>query len=483
MVLLQEQLEKSQLELSFREARPETCSKEVQTEQHFDSFFRDLTVTPEENGELKDVMLKEAVEICEHLTGENHQLKGQVLQLKEDLQSMTELYAFVKDEKMVHDETVDSLSKENSALKDQLRDLSSLSSGINNSNYAADVDTLKAEIVELKSKLANATGKADLDNMEAMLVESQKKNSVLELELVIAKEKIDSVNSTLKESQKNVDRLKAELDMEQCAIRTSREKSNQIIKDLQAELTNALFGNEKVTLEHSGQAKQEFVSTSVQTDAESKADSDDFEPLSKSQMQALGIEEDSDLVTESMSTDEAVRVEKQLDRQLQGLDYGSVKDENETLKSTKTVLETKLAELNIELRIKNDALVKEVEEKTNLRIQINELETQKSEAETDCENLAKTCSKLSMELSEANSKIETLEELIGTLKEKTEIIFHHFPRLSLVYSFCLVTPADNVLNQILTADTNFYIAIHDKRVLSGYSVHTFVYCMLVHTYF
>ena len=137
--------------------------------------------------------------------------------------------------------------------------------------------------------------------------------------------------------------------MEQSAIRTSREKSNQIIKDLQAELTNALFGNEKVTLEHSGQAKQEFVSTSVQTDAESKADSDDFEPLSKSQMQALGIEEDSDLVTESMSTDEAVRVEKQLDRQLQGLDYGSVKDENETLKSTKTVLETKLAELNIEL--------------------------------------------------------------------------------------------------------------------------------------
>ena len=425
LVTLQEQLERSQLELSIREARPDTSDKEIQTEQQCDSFFRDLTVTPEDL-ELKQGMI-EALEIAEQQKRENQELTSQIAKLKEDLQSMTELYrqteetlAFVQNEKMIHNDTVDSLSKENSALKDQLRDLSSLSSGINNSNYAADVDTLKAEIAELKTKLANATGKADLENMEVMLVESNKKVSVLELQVGIAKEETDAVKKSLEESRKNSERLEAELAWEQTAHKTSKEKLNQMIKDLQTELTNALFGNQKVNLEHSGPTKQELVSTSVQTDTESKADSDDFEPLSKSQMQALGIEEDSDLCTESLSTDEAVKVEKMLDRQAQELDYGTVKDENESLKSTKKVLETKLAERNIELRIKNDELVKEVEEKTNLRIRINELETQKSEIETDCKNLAITGSKLSMELSEANSKIECLEEQVHALKEKTE---------------------------------------------------------------
>ena len=50
-------------------------------------------------------------------------------------------------------------------------------------------------------------------------------------------------------------------------------------------------------------------------------------------------------------------------------------------------------------------------------------------------------------------------------------------------SFPLVTPVVNPLKQISTADTNVHIASYDKRVLSGYSVHTFVYCMLVGTYF
>ena len=52
-----------------------------------------------------------------------------------------------------------------------------------------------------------------------------------------------------------------------------------------------------------------------------------------------------------------------------------------------------------------------------------------------------------------------------------------------IMQFPLVTPVVNHLKQISTADTNVHIASYDKRVLSGYSVHTFVYCMLVGTYF
>ena len=72
--------------------------------------------------------------------------KCSILLFKAKYEEAEETLAFLNAEKQCNNDVVDDLNRENSSLKDQLKDLSSLSSGINNSSRmsAENVNSLKA---------------------------------------------------------------------------------------------------------------------------------------------------------------------------------------------------------------------------------------------------------------------------------------------------------------------------------------------------
>ena len=278
---LQQLLDQSNLEKTMlQEAKPETAENYAQTDKFEDSFFRNITMTPEgvTYEELQNLM-HEAVELADQSHKAKDKLQKEFNELKAKYEEAEETLAFLNAEKQCNNDVVDDLNRENSSLKDQLKDLSSLSSGINNSSRmsAEFVKSLEKQTTELKEEIRVSHSQ----NLEEMLLSSQKSESVLKLKLDIVQDELKQSQEKLDEVNSKVDQITQSLTNERKNHKKSTEEWKQINADLQAELIRALYGkSEAGKLEHSESKK----------------------PLSKSEMEELGIEDDSDYQVKNNET-------------------------------------------------------------------------------------------------------------------------------------------------------------------------------------
>ena len=283
---VQQLLNQSNLEKSLLEtAKVPMMEIAVQTEAlEVDSFFRDLTLTNQPVRADLETLLNEATTLAETFKKERDAFKEKYNEALEDM-------AFLNDEKQCHNEAVDDLNKENSSLKDQIREVSISSNNNVSMESFSQISALKAEIVDLKGRLESQT---DNQNLESMLIQSQKSESVLKLKLDMVSEHLKQGQELLAQVTQKASKVEKEMHEQKVQHKRSADEWKQIIGDLQKELNAAIYGNGAAgRLEHSDNVKLQHVDVAVQTEKIEMKKT--VTKLSKSEMEELGIEDDSQL--------------------------------------------------------------------------------------------------------------------------------------------------------------------------------------------
>ena len=150
-------------------------------------------------------------------------------------------------------------------------------------------------------------------NLEEMLLSSQKSESVLKLKLDIVQDELKHSQEKLDELNSKFDNITEELTNERNNHKKTAQEWKQINADLQAELNRALYGKlEAGKLEHSGSKK----------------------PLSKSEMEDLGIEDDSDYqVKNNVSAQKPETIENYT--QTDNIDESRLAEKEQTIEAQK----------------------------------------------------------------------------------------------------------------------------------------------------
>jgi len=273
--LQQELLEKTMSIKEFKDVSQNTDDIEAPSIKNSASEAHGMTI------------FTDAVDIAEELKQKNIKLQSSNDLLSEKIVELTDELEFVREERGITGGEMADLTKENSSLKDQLRDFSFKSAEFSKLSSTRDslveMDTLKTELGQLKSQLSTQnveledfrTRENDLESLTLMVNEKNRDVGKMKLEKEMAEETLIKAESKANELELKISMLTETLSNLETKAKANEANLQKTIDDLNFELNRAWSSGDRNRVRRSvvsSQDQKQSVESNVNISCQTETD-------------------------------------------------------------------------------------------------------------------------------------------------------------------------------------------------------------------